>query len=182
MNKGGTALRDTQLKRLRALMMLEFKIKNAASNVAVAKQFNVNPKTVERTLSWARRAGIIVDYEDKVLQELMPLAHQALKGALAKGNVEVALEIFKGLLPSFNKKAVNGPTVSSGNELAAYIDQLRGELGVIDGEVLEDSTPRALPPAKTLSIEEGTPELSGGNPAGQLPPAQSAEGMGSDDL
>lgn len=161
-------------------MMMERKLKGNVSNAVIAKEFNVNPATVERTLSWAKRAGLIVNYEDKILQELMPLAHQALKKALEKGNVEVALELLKGMLPTFAKKtAGNGPTATSGNELASYIDQLRSELGVIEGELANEST-KALPPATKVSIEEIAAHLSGGLPAGPQAPQEGTPEVGTE--
>lgn len=182
MRRGDTALRSDELRRLRGLMMLEHKIKHAATNADIAKEFNVHPETVRRTLSWMKRAGIIVDYEDKVLQELMPLAHEALKKALQKGNVDVALEIFKGMLPSFNKKVASGPSVSSGNELSAYIDQLRGELGVIDGELAESEPAKALQAATTRLLEEGTSELSGPNEPRTSDAAERPQDVGENQL
>jgi DNA-binding transcriptional ArsR family regulator len=154
MKKGKAIVRNVDERRLRALMMLEHKIKNGVSNAHVAKEFGVSEKTVDRTLSWARKAGLVVKAEDKILQELVPLAHQAIKTALEKGDSDVALEIFKGMLPSFNKK--QGPAPGGGNsrdELSSYIETLRAGLGVIEGEVAGSSAERTLPAGSTPTVE-----------------------------
>lgn len=149
-------IRDPGERRLRALKMVELRVGKSASIQDIAEAFNVSTKTVERTLTWARKAGIIASAEDKALQELVPLAHEALKGALAKGDAEIALEIFKNLLPSFSKKN-NAPGTQAGDELSSYLNNLRGADGhfVVDGELVDHSAERALPAAEAPDSPQG---------------------------
>ena len=165
-------IRDPAERRLRALMMLEYRIKNAASLEEIAKEFNVAPKTVQKNLTWARKAGLVADAEDKILQELVPLAHEAIKKALASNDPEVAgkfgIEIFKGTMSGFQKKPANTVTSTGGDDLDTYLAALRAESNVIDGETLESKPQRALPPAETSASEEraaGTDkQLTAGSP------------------
>ena len=159
------ALRDPDLRRLRALRMIEMRIKGKTLK-EIGKEFGVCDETVARTLSWAKKAELVVKAEDKILNELVPAAHDAFKRALAAENPEVAfkaaLEIFKGTLPSFSKaKQSNGPTVTDSGSLASYIDSLRNDLS-LDGEVL-DGTAAALPAGSPVrQITAGT----------EIPPAE----------
>lgn len=163
MKKGASIIRDPASQRLRSLMMLEFKIKNGASHEAVAKEFGVSVSTVNRMLSQSKRAELIAGLEDKVLSELMPAAHQAIVDALQDGDAssiekaKIGLELFKGAMPGFGKKAT-GPS-SDGNELQRYLDQFRNGNGVLEGEVasgaVEGQSLRALPPAEAELASQG---------------------------
>lgn len=96
----------------------------------------MSEQTIVNILTYAKRAGLVADAEDKILQELVPAAHQAIKDALAEGDAKIAIEIFKGVLPGFSKSKQPSPTVTSGDDdLAAYIDRLRNGNGVIDGQI-----------------------------------------------
>ena len=145
--------------------MLEYKLKNNASNEQVAEHFNVHPNTVYNMLSQSKRAELIAGLEDKILDQLMPAAHEAIIAALKDGDAssiekaKLAIELYKGALPGFGKKA-NGPT-SDGNELQRYLDQFRNGEGLLEGELagqesgraVEGESLRALPPA----AEEASP-------------------------
>ena len=150
MIKGRTIVRDPALKRARALMMLEYKIKNGATAEQIAQEFGVSRETVNRTMSYARKAELLVNFEDKILNELMPEAHEAIKRLLQDTenpveSAKLALELMKGFLPSLNKKQLTGPSGDS-DELGRYIEQFRSGHGVLDGEVADGSAQRALPP------------------------------------
>jgi hypothetical protein len=159
----GAKLDDPEMRRLRGLMMLEFKLRNNATNAQVGKEFNMSEKSVNQTFSWMRKAGLIAQAEDKVLQELVPLAHNALKAALTQtDDLELAsqraIDIFKGMLPAFSKKPTVTKDAPQGGDLSSYIDELRkGELSdsesadrAIEGEVVG-----ALPAAASSHYPEG---------------------------
>lgn len=175
-------IRDPQERRIRALKMLEFRITNAASLKEIAEKFNVTPKTVSKNLTWARRAGHIADAEDKILQDLIPLAHDAIKTALSKGDAAVALEIFKGVLPGFGKKPAT-VTATGGDDLDTYLTQLRAAHAIdagdaIDGEIAEGSPQRALPAAAESLAAQGNDESAGGESVCVEPAAGSAPPVG----
>jgi len=166
-------LRDPDLRRLRALRMIELRIKGNSLK-QIAEEFGVSTDTVDRTLSWAKKAELVVEAEDKILRELVPAAQNAILAVLAGTDDEVkaktALEIFKGTLPSFSKaKQSNGPTVSDSGSLSSYIDQLRNDL-LTEGEVVPERSPQrqitagaSSPPSEGLSVSvesDGNPSES----------------------
>lgn len=155
-------LRDPDLRRLRALKMIDLRI-HGKTVKEVAEEMGVSEKTVIRTISWAKKAELVVKAEDKILAELVPAAHDAFKRALNAEDPEVAfkaaLEIFKGTLPSFAKRPQGATGASSGtnNELSSYIEQLRSGL-IADGEVLgsETSLPAGSPQRQITAGEAET--------------------------
>jgi hypothetical protein len=168
-------LRDPDLRRLRALKMIDMKIRGKTYK-EIAEEFGVGTKAVKETLSWAKKAELVVKAEDKVLAELVPAAHDAFKRALAAEDPEVAfkaaLEIFKGTLPGFTKaKQSNGPTVSDAGSLSSYIDSLRNDLS-LDGEVLPPASPHLLAGSPLRQITAGEAELA---PQGLSEPAPGDE-------
>jgi len=176
MKKGRTILRDPAKIRIRALMMLEHQIRHSASRATIAKEFNVSINTVDRTLSWAKKADLLTKVEDKVLQELVPAAHKAILKALSDEDNpqkagKLAIDVFKGMVPGFTKvsKGDASPTDPTG-ELARYVEQLRSDLGVLDGELEGD--PLSLEPAASeaealpglLALPAGQPSSEGPDP------------------
>ena len=146
-----SSLKDPDMRRLRALGMIDMRIRGR-TNREVAKEYNVSEDTVARTLTWAKKAQLVVAAEDRIIRELLPAATEAIRQVLTGDDLKVkaktALEIFKGTLPSFAKGKTThaGPTDSSG-DLASYINSLRDDK-LVDGEVL--SSGRSLP--------EGSPQ------------------------
>lgn len=180
MKKGAGVLRDPKQRHVRALKMLDFKISTGATQLDVAKEFGVSEQTVHRALSYARKAELVTTIEDKILQDLVPAAHKAILTALKDTenpieSAKIALEVFKGALPGFNRKT--GPVASasggSEDELARYIRELRGGDGqlTLDGEVSE-SPQRALPAAASSDHPEGISEPDRGNADRPTPPAE----------
>ena len=162
MKKGNAILRDPQLRKLRAIKMLEYKVNNAATNVEIAKAFNVSYDTVERTLSWAKKAQILVELEDKALQELLPAAHEAVKRLLEDTEnpvaaAQVALELMKGFMPSMGKKKSDASGGGSSDELSRYINEFRAGEGVLDGQVVGDDDKRTLAAGEASVAPKGLP-------------------------
>jgi len=146
-------------RRIRAAMILEYKIRHSASNAAIAKEFNVSENTVDRALSFARKAGLVAAAEDKIIQELVPAAHRAIMAALADTDntqkaAEIAIKVFQGALPSFAKQkggASPRNMAAVEDELERHLRELRGGDGhfIIEGQLASAENParRALPPA-----------------------------------
>lgn len=133
-------LRDKQQQRARALKMLESRIMKGKSNTEIAKDFNVSPATVQKAMSLAKKGDLLISFEDKLHNELLPLAHSALVGALADGNAKVALEIYKG---TNILKRTHVPTAleqQDHDDLAAYI--LSKRTAALLEETSIDVTPR----------------------------------------
>lgn len=152
-----------RLYRIRSLRMLEAKIMTGASTALIAKQFNVSPVTVARSLDYAARAGLVAGFEDQILSALVPLAVTAFQKALTAGDTTVALEVLKGT--GLLKKQVDKPTVSLGDpgeSLEIYIRKIRGSAS--DDE---QSTTASTKPT-LLGQLVARPALAAGGAAGAL--------------
>jgi hypothetical protein len=104
--------------------MLESKI-HGSSRVEIAEEFNVSVSTVDKEFSWAKKAGLIASAEDKILAELVPLAHEAIREALINGDAEVALKIFEGTIPGFKKSNSKSHSEGTIDELSEYLNRIR---------------------------------------------------------
>jgi biotin operon repressor len=185
--KGTGILRDPQMKKIRALMMMEFKIKTAASANEIAKEFGVSRKTVERTLSYAKKAGLLVEIEDRILAELMPAAHKAILAGLADSEnpieaAKIGMDLLKAGVPMLKK--TQGPAKAAGDdELDAYIAQLRADgPDVIDADELPaaaDATLLTLPPAAQTPTPQGdaSPARGDADGSGALAPEPTSVGI-----
>lgn len=170
---GKSTLHDPEQKRLRALKMLEARVGQSKSYQTIADEFNVSIKTVRRVFDYIKKAGLIVQAEDKILDELVPAAHRALKTALEdRENPQLAgqlgLKLMENALPGFGKKSApkSGPTTDD-NALAKAIAEARELYGnVLDGETV--TQPVLTLPAGTETAADGgdSDELHHPQPAG----------------
>lgn len=120
------AIKSQKLRRVRAIAMVEQKVLKGATNVEIAKEFGVSVDTVERTLSWAQQADIYAKFEDRILENLVPLAYDAIKAALEDNNAKVALEILKGTrLLRTTERPQTQAQAQHEDDLASYIAQKR---------------------------------------------------------
>lgn len=144
------ALRDPKAQRARAAKMLEMKILEGKTNKEIAKEFRLSEITVQKAMTLARKGDIVVSFEDKLMNELLPLAHNALIGALQDGNVKAALEIYKGAGVIRPHTQVTSAQASSDHDLSAYIVKKR-QLALLEENTFDaqftPSEPLALPEA-----------------------------------
>lgn len=160
------AVRDPQEARLRAYKMLEYRLQNGASMKQIAEKFNVSVATTERVLSYARKAGLVAEAEDRILNELVPAAHKAIMTGLTdtehpQDAAKLGIEVFKGTVPSFGKRP-QGKSTSSNDEdaLSRAIAEAREQYGhVLDGEIL---------PHPQLAAEATAPKALGEGDSGEL--------------
>lgn len=146
---GKTKLKNEDLRRLRAHAMIQARVQDGMSKKEIAEKFNVSTKTVERTLTWAKKADLFVEYEDRLMTDLLPLAYEALKSALGPdGDPKIAIQILKGLnlLKTDHPKTVQ--QVTQEQNLADYIaakrEQAQLEEMTEDGELVETDGARLL--------------------------------------
>lgn len=89
-------LRHEQDRLLRAKMIVKKVIIEGKSQQQTAREMGISHDTVARGLALARQAQVYLDYEHKLFDELVPLAHEAVKMELADGNGELGLKILQG--------------------------------------------------------------------------------------
>jgi len=128
---------DPKFKRLRAMKLVEGKVMHNKTNKQLAKDFNVSLDTIERTLTWASRANIFAKYEDKIVEELIPLAHTAIRDALLDGNAKVALEVFKGLSLLRTGQTTAPAQKQADEDLAAYIAAKRDQATLLEANTFD---------------------------------------------
>lgn len=145
--------------------MLEQRIMHGKTAEQIAKDFNVAPSTVNRAMSLAAKGDLIIGFEDKLHQELIPLAHEALVGALKEGNAKVALEIFKGTNLLKKTQTPSKQQQQDADDLSAYIFSRRVQSQLEEQPIDVTPVPLALPSAAS------TPDSPG-----SVPPARPAEG------
>lgn len=145
--------------------MIAFRIRGK-SYKDIAAEFNVSEDTVERTLNYAKRAGLVAQFEDQILEELVPAAIENFKTAMQNGDTQVALEVFKGTGLLLRPQERAKPTIADGDgdeDLEVYIRRIRG--GTPGHQLAEPPAtaaaldPRNLPTVAALPPTAGTPTL-----------------------
>jgi DNA-binding Lrp family transcriptional regulator len=125
------------------------RVEENMSNQEIAEKLNVHPDTVKRSLTWAKKAGYFVQYEDEVTKNVIPMALEALKSALADGDGELAIKVLEKTLWAVQSgagKKPNGTSVpeASGDDgdFMAAVAQIRAqaakEESTVDGETIEE--------------------------------------------
>lgn len=155
---------DPELKRLRFLTYVNDKLRGLTRE-QIAEKWNVSKDTVERTLSWGKKAGIIADAEDKLLSEIFPLAEATIKAAV-QTDIQAAMKIYTMVVKGRDAKSGDGARNVDEDELAKFMAERRRRQQLLedttDGEVIH--SPGALPsaalalPAAT-GAESRRPEL-----------------------
>jgi hypothetical protein len=162
-----TKLNSPKMRRIRALQMVQMRVSNM-TNQQIADHFRIHESAVKKTLSWAEKAGLLAEAEDKILQELFPHARKAIQAALEDDDHKqeagkLGFELFKALIPGMGKPSKPlTPTTKpdSGDELAAHIALLRSN-DSIDGEVVRNDPAQSLPPAETPGLTQGSDATTG---------------------
>ena len=152
-------LYNKQHQKARALKMLEAKILKGQTHQEIAQDFGVAPSTVAKAMSLAKKGDLIIAFEDRLHQELLPLAYQAITASLQDGNAKVALEIFKGTNILKKTPTVSRQQQQDADDLAAYIFSKRTQ-------TLLEETSIDVTPIDPTPVAPGLPgDDSSGNPA-----------------
>lgn len=140
-----------KLQKVRAAKILERKILSNLPNGVVAKEFNVSKETVRRALALAEKAEIVVKFEDKLYNELLPLSHDAVAAGL-RGDGDVAraklgLQVMAGtqvLRPNSQRNQIQQ---AEDDELALYVLAKRKQAALdrqtIEGEITDEANQTA---------------------------------------
>lgn len=166
-------LKTPELKNARAKMIIEMRTARNMSIGEVAKELNVSKDTVRRALDYAQTAGLFVQYEDRILQDIVPAAIEALKTALADGDGELAVKVLNNTLWAAQQKGAKSPNGASapnsgsdgGDQLAEFMHKIRsaskeeeyaGERSVGGGSLVGSFGPLDQPALTAGEFIEGT--------------------------
>lgn len=170
------------MKRLRALAMIKDRLTLSRDQVAI--KWNVSNRSVDRTLSWAKRANLLVQAEDRILGKTLASAEAVMDAALSQqmvqtehggytpgegpspAAVKVALEVFKGtgILRKPGTKSPANPVGDDSNDLQKHIQVLRAKAalddatieGALIGDGIQTNPARLL--AGDVFVAAGEPE------------------------
>ena len=170
-------VRDYHVRRLAAIEYMKSRVFKGQSNREIAKDHGVSRNTVERTLTWAERAGIFVELEDQLVADIAPVALMTIKHALEHDkNADVALEILKGLNILKKNHPITAKEVKDQDDLASYITaarvQAQLDADTTDGVLLNDAATgrdRDLIPGyspELLQLGDGHPPAGPSSDAG----------------
>lgn len=146
-------------KKARALKMLESKLLEGKTAREIADDFGVKQSTVYAALSLAKKAELVVRFEDRLYNELLPLAHTAVLGALQDGNAKIALAILQGTQVLRPNQPRSQNAMAEDDELARYVNKLRAHAALEeqthDGTIIQHQLGGAADSG--ARIEAGTP-------------------------
>jgi len=162
-------LYNKQHQKARAFKMLEAKIMQGKTHDEIAQNFGVAKSTVAKAMSLAKKGDLLISFEDKLHNELLPLAHDALVGALTEGNAKVALEIFKGTNILKKTPVVTKTQQQDADDLAAYIFAKRTQTLLEETSIDITPEPPALPAAATSPDASGDPAPDGPSESAETP-------------
>lgn len=143
-------MQDQDQKKLRARALIQKIVYEGKTQKQAASELGISHDTAARTLSWAKQANIFAEYTQRMWDELVPLAHDAIKLQLQDGNADIGIKIFQGV--HLLKK--EGPKSKGAMEAE---DDFYGELARIrQGDVI-DVTPQLLNGTSLTIIEAADP-------------------------
>lgn len=89
-------MQDPDQKKLRARALIQKIVYEGKSQKQAAAELGISHDTAARTLTWAKQANIFAEYTQRMWDELVPLAHNAIKMELEDGNADIAIKIYQG--------------------------------------------------------------------------------------
>lgn len=89
-------MQDLDQKKLRARALIQKIVYEGKTQKQAATELGISHDTVARTLAWARTANIFAEYSQKLWDELIPLAHNAIRMGLEDGNADIAIKLYQG--------------------------------------------------------------------------------------
>jgi hypothetical protein len=153
------------VRRLKAIQFLKERLANKSA-AEIGRQYNVDPRTVRKTLTWAEKAKIFVEVEDALIRDLAPLAVDALRSALVEGDSDVALEVLKGLNILKKNHPLTSKEVKEQDDLVHYITQIRSkaelDASTTEGQLLERRPQLQLVPGYSPELLAGRPAVDDG--------------------
>jgi hypothetical protein len=117
-------LRNPQLYEARAMQILSLKVQHGYTHKQIAAQMNISVDTVERSLTWAARQGLTKQYENAIIERLVPKAVSIYEQQLDKGDPFVAKDIIDKLF-KLGERFDRREATQEGQTLHAYLAEKR---------------------------------------------------------
>lgn len=180
----GVILRQPELQRARAMEFVALRI--AGKTVAdIALQYSCSEDTVRTYINLAGREGLISKAEDRILDELVPLALTTYKTALENGDTFAAKDVL-ARLGAMAERAEKRQMKNEDRLIEAYFEERREKrkkdadksreaegVAAVDGQII-DVTP--LPPESSEDDgETPSPSPEGPSVLPPLPPRSGGE-------
>lgn len=89
-------MQDQDQKKLRARALIQKIVYEGKTQKQAATELGISHDTAARTLAWAKTANIFAEYSQKLWDELIPLAHNAIRMGLEDGNADIAIKLYQG--------------------------------------------------------------------------------------
>jgi len=128
--------------------MLKLRV-GGKSYAEIAARFEVSKDTVKRSLDWAFRQGLVKNFENKIISELVPKAIAVYSKQLDEGDAKVASDII-GRLMELGDRFESREQAQEEITLKGYLESKRkNELpdpAVINSPTVTVLTPASLPP------------------------------------
>jgi hypothetical protein len=90
-------MQDQDQKKLRARALIQKIVYEGKTQKQAATELGISHDTAARTLTWAKQANIYAEYSQRMWDELVPLAHNAIRMELEDGNADIGIKIFQGV-------------------------------------------------------------------------------------
>ena len=145
--------------RLRAMKILERRIQSGLTQQELANEFGVSIDTIQRSLAYARREGLTIQYEEQILSDLVPTAIKVYRDKLNEGDAFVAKDVLDKMAKLGDRFAAKEETAQE-LSLKAYLDSKKLEAkekkdnGTSGTNSTETTTLQSLPPIDAAVITE----------------------------
>jgi hypothetical protein len=179
-----TSIKDKDLMKAQATLVVAKRIQGQSIQ-QIAQELNVHEDTVARRIDYAKRHNLLAQATDRVLGELVDLAHAAYRQALVEGDVSAARDILfgTGILSKNNKAQVAPASETAELTLAVWREQRKKGYEAAttaddaEGIVLTTTRRDAAQIGEVLGADDGSDVLSPARPANWPPPPPDDEDL-----
>lgn len=136
-----TRIASPALRRVRALSIVGDRVVGM-SNGEIAKKYNITEHTVIKEVKWAKQQGIIESAEERILNELVPLAITTYKERMqgADKDVFVAKDVL-GMLSKLGERSDKRQLAKAEMGLEAWMEMRKERKGETAKETVIEAVP-----------------------------------------
>lgn len=171
-------MQDTDQKKLRARALIQKIVYEGKTQKQAASELGISHDTAARTLSWAKQANIYAEYSQRMWDELVPLAHNAIKMELEDGNADIGIKIFQGvhLLKKDGPKSKGA--VQEEEDFYGELARIRsGDVINVTPQIGYDYPTALIPAADPVDVEDGDTVVGTTDRAEEAPTGQISFGF-----